>query len=283
MFNKGVRNVETLMIAEDLTALGQISLASSLGVIEAQSVRPAMLPTALLSTQSEGFGTPVSLSTEDWIEAALAQWLDMGEKFAGILVGYVGQPSLINKLSIIMDHLVLPITVIDPVMGDRGTLYPGLTKDSVMAMRQLCQKATIITPNWTELCLLTGNDPNLKYTPKLLNSMVERLRKDAISARVVITGIYNQDTVITAYQSNNGQFNFLKASLIAGHFFGTGDLFSAILTSQLVKNASFERAIQVAHKGLQVAITQTAPLKDQERRYGLRLSRLLSYLTSIDK
>ena len=174
MFNKGVRNVETLMIAEDLTALGQISLASSLGVIEAQSVRPAMLPTTLLSTQSEGFGTPVSLSTEDWIEAALAQWLDMGEKFAGILVGYVGQPSLINKLSIIMDHLVLPITVIDPVMGDRGTLYPGLTKDSVMAMRQLCQKATIITPNWTELCLLTGNDLNLKYTPKLLNSMVER-------------------------------------------------------------------------------------------------------------
>lgn len=49
--------MKTLMIAEDLTALGQISLANALGVVQAQSVRPAMLPTALLSTQSEGFGT----------------------------------------------------------------------------------------------------------------------------------------------------------------------------------------------------------------------------------
>ena len=91
--------MKTLMIAEDLTALGQISLANALGVVQAQSVRPAMLPTALLSTQSEGFGTPVALSTEEWLENALAQWLDMGEEFAGILIGYVGQTALIDKLS----------------------------------------------------------------------------------------------------------------------------------------------------------------------------------------
>ena len=275
--------MKTLMIAEDLTALGQISLANALGVVQAQSVRPAMLPTALLSTQSEGFGTPVALSTEEWLETALAQWLDMGEEFAGILIGYVGQTALIDKLSVIIDHFSLPVTVIDPVMGDRGSLYPGLDEDYVVAVRQLCQKATVITPNWTELCLLAGYDPTIECTQELLDTMVEQLRQEGISARVIVTGILGQGTSSTAYQAEkDDQFNWLMAPRIPGHFYGTGDLFSAILASQLVKDVPFERAIQVAHEGLRLAIVQTAPFDEGQRRYGLQLSHLLAYLTSFE-
>ncbi|TFZ15159.1 pyridoxal kinase [Limosilactobacillus fermentum] len=275
--------MKTLMVAEDLTALGQISLANALGVVQAQSVRPAMLPTTLLSTQSEGFGTPVALSTEEWLENTLAQWLDMGEEFAGILIGYVGQTALIDKLSVIIDHFALPVTVIDPVMGDRGSLYPGLDEDYVVAVRQLCQKATVITPNWTELCLLAGYDPTSECTQKLLDAMVEQLRQEGISARVIVTGILGQGTSSTAYQAeNDDQFNWLMAPRIPGHFYGTGDLFSAILASQLVKDVPFERAIQVAHEGLRLAIVQTAPFDEDQRRYGLQLSHLLAYLTSFE-
>lgn len=275
--------MKTLMIAEDLTALGQISLANALGVVQAQSVRPAMLPTALLSTQSEGFGTPVALSTEEWLENALAQWLDMGEEFAGILIGYVGQTALIDKLSVIIDHFSLPVTVIDPVMGDRGSLYPGLDEDYVVAVRQLCQKATVITPNWTELCLLAGYDPTSECTQELLDTMVEQLRQEGISARVIVTGILGQGTSSTAYQAEkDDQFNWLMVPRIPGHFYGTGDLFSAILASQLVKDVPFERAIQVAHEGLRLAIVQTAPFDEGQRRYGLQLSHLLAYLSSFE-
>ncbi|MGY0221535.1 bifunctional hydroxymethylpyrimidine kinase/phosphomethylpyrimidine kinase [Limosilactobacillus fermentum] len=96
--------------------------------------------------------------------------------------------ALIDKLSVIIDHFSLPVTVIDPVMGDRGSLYPGLDEDYVVAVRQLCQKATVITPNWTELCLLAGYDPTSECTQELLDTMVEQLRQEGISARVIVTG-----------------------------------------------------------------------------------------------
>ncbi|EQC60057.1 hypothetical protein N219_05670 [Limosilactobacillus fermentum MTCC 8711] len=70
--------MKTLMIAEDLTALGQISLANALGVVQAQSVRPAMLPTALLSTQSEGFGTPVACQLRNGWKMPLPSGLTWG-------------------------------------------------------------------------------------------------------------------------------------------------------------------------------------------------------------
>ena len=47
--------------------------------------------------------------------------------------------------------MTIPIRVLDPVLGDNGKLYPGLTSATVTAMQQMLSQATVITPNWTEL------------------------------------------------------------------------------------------------------------------------------------
>ena len=47
------------------------------------------------------------------------------------------------------------IAVVDPAMGDDGKLYPVFDDSIVEAMKKLVAHATLITPNYTEACLLT--------------------------------------------------------------------------------------------------------------------------------
>ena len=59
-----------------------------------------------------------------------------------------------------IDHFGSPdnLTVVDPVMGDNGSLYSTMNPAIVGEMRRLIGKADIITPNFTEAALLL-NEP----------------------------------------------------------------------------------------------------------------------------
>ncbi|MBQ5821179.1 MAG: hypothetical protein IIW31_08080, partial [Clostridia bacterium] len=48
-----------------------------------------------------------------------------------------------------------PITLVDPVMGDDGRLYPAYSPILAERMRSLVAYADILTPNLTEACILT--------------------------------------------------------------------------------------------------------------------------------
>lgn len=272
--------MQKLIVAEDLTALGQISLTGALGVLQALAVWPASLPTSLLSTQTEGFGPPVGQKTGDWLEQVLAQWQQRGENFAGALIGYVGQAPLAYQLARWLAASRLPVRMVDPVLGDQGQRYPGMTVEVVVATRELCRQATVLTPNWTELCLLAGVAPDDQPCPEKLPGLITRLRDQGICGRVVVTGMGNATTVMTAYQWGE-RVQWLTVPRQAGHFYGTGDLFAAILAGGLVKGWSFDYAVRVAQEGIRRAVIATARLSEDDRRYGLITAPALAYLSGL--
>ncbi len=47
---------------------------------------------------------------------------------------------------------------IDPVLGDNGNLYSTMDQKLVEGMKRLVTKADIITPNFTEVSLLLGEE-----------------------------------------------------------------------------------------------------------------------------
>lgn len=278
---RGSGEVKKLIIAEDLTALGQISLVTALGVVQALDVRPASLPTTVLSTQSEGFGTPVALATRDWTAETLARWQGGSESFDGILVGYVGSIELGARLRQLLRQIPAGVKLVDPVLGDRGRLYPGFGPDQVALVKELCREATVITPNWTELCLLAGADPATPATLDQTAELIHRLPARGINARVVVTGIDSGAGVTTAYGESAGPLTRLVAPAMPGHFYGSGDLFAAIFAALLVKGWSFADAVTAAQEGVSRAIERTAPLPEEERRYGLAVVETLHYLSGL--
>ena len=73
--------------------------------------------------------------------------------------------------------------------------------------------------------------------------------------------------------------NFCGNDVQAGHFYGTGDIFSALLYGRLLQGWSLETAVENATDAMELAIQQTAPLLDNERRFGLRLDHLIHYVS----
>lgn len=82
-------------------------------------------------------------------------WQREGLKFDGVYTGYLGSPEQAEMIENFVDEFAPPLVFIDPVMADNGKLYPGFDEKIVEAMRKLCGKADIITPNITEASLLT--------------------------------------------------------------------------------------------------------------------------------
>ncbi|WP_251547084.1 PfkB family carbohydrate kinase [Limosilactobacillus caecicola] len=275
---------QEVLVIEDFSALGQISTVAAVTILQALDYTTAMLPTALLSTQTEGFGTPERLATNDWLQKTIRHWQRVqGLNFKGILVGYLGQDELVASINRLlkMTETTGPIFV-DPVMGDEGKLYPGLSSDYVGEIRQLCQQATLITPNWTELCLLAGEEPSLPATQEKAQQLLRRLIEFEIKSQVIITGVKIGRQVGCVVPQRGDQFQFIGNPAVAGHFFGTGDTFAALLLGLLMSGNSTEAAVKKATQLIYTAIQSTAQEPITDRKYGLKLGHLIQQLTKTE-
>lgn len=116
---------QPFLVAEDLSAIGTMSLGVAIPILAALGVPTAVLPTQVLSTQTEGFGTPAKQFSPTWLTATITHWQQERIQLAGGLIGYVGQVELLQQLvKLVVSQQVHPL-IVDPVMGDDGALYPG--------------------------------------------------------------------------------------------------------------------------------------------------------------
>lgn len=274
---------ESALVIEDFSALGQISMVSALTVLQAMNHTTAALPTAILSTQTEGFGTPKKLATNQWIKQTIKHWQLVPDiDFSGALVGYIGDTEIISMVEQLFTMKLgnRPV-IIDPVMGDEGKLYPGLSKDYIQHVRRLCTHATIITPNWTELCFLSGAETVLEPSLKNAQHLLDCIQDFDINADVIITGTKLNDQTGCLFQSREEGFEFVGHSEIDGHFYGTGDTFAAVLLGCLLSNLSLTDSVKKATNLIYEAIVATA--NEQEvanRKYGLKLGKLIQLIVS---
>lgn len=276
--------MKVTLIAEDLSAIGQISMGAAIGIFNAFDISTATLPTTVLSTQTEGFGLPTELHTHQWIPQALLHWQATNEVIIDVaLVGYVGSIQVVQQIVSILKRHQPRIVVVDPVMGDNNQLYPGFDYAYVEDIRILAQYATILTPNWTELQLLAGvNLEGESFSTERLDSLLDQLKIQGICAQVVVTGIERGRQTGCVYRHENGELTWYLQPTIPGHFYGAGDAFSAILTGYLQSGLTFEEALKLSTQGVHLAIKATAKLPTDERKYGLRLRPLIRQIINGD-
>ena len=91
-----------------------------------------------------------------------------------------------------------PLRLVDPVMGDNGTLYGIFNKETAQSMTRLCEKADILTPNMTEAyCLLHEPFKDGPYDEKELKRVMKAL-SDFGPKIVILTGAYTDGEKIGA-------------------------------------------------------------------------------------
>ena len=146
-------------VLNDLAGFGRCSLTAAISVLSAMGVQPCPLPTAVLSAQT-GFESYFFQDLTEQMGMITEEWKKSGAQFDGIVTGFMSDHRQIGEVNHFLDlfHKEGTFLLVDPVLGDNGkrfSVFDGLFQKE---MKQLVKRADIVTPNVTELCLLTDYD-----------------------------------------------------------------------------------------------------------------------------
>ena len=150
-----------LLLINDLCGYGKVATAAMLPILSYLGVPTFNLPTALVSNTLD-YGKFNILDTTDYIQGVFPVWRQLGFRFDAIATGFIAserQARIISQYCLEEEKKGATIFV-DPIMGDEGKLYNGVTPATIQSMREMVAVADLIYPNHTEACYLTGHDYN---------------------------------------------------------------------------------------------------------------------------
>ncbi len=269
-----MNRVPRVMAVHDLSGIGRSSLSAVISVLSTLGVQTCAMPTALLSTDTSQFCDFSFLSLSAEMRKFIAHWKTLNLKFDAIYSGFLGSAEQVNIVNTCLDVFADKDTlaVIDPVLGDNGSLYPTMTADMVTGMRELMRRADVITPNLTEAALLL--DEPCRAGLDLATARLWLRRLAALGPKVVlITSAVLEDddhgSYVLAYERTPGGREFfwrVSCEYIPADFPGTGDIFTSVLTGSLLRKEDLTiacaRAMRFVATGIRESLRLGAPSRE---------------------
>lgn len=255
-----------IAVINDLSGFGRCSLTAAISVIASMGVQPCPLPTAILSGQT-GYPSYFYDDYTDKMDEFRREWKKMGVSFDGIYTGFMSDGRQIEKVFDFLDTFYRKKTFLltDPIMGDDGRRFGMCTPEFLGMMKKLTARADIITPNLTELCLLTDTDfrmIELMTDEKHLLTIVEQMARNVMdrgTKAVVVTGIRFTDSSDGVQKMGNlavtRKEKFLSAFPFVGESYsGTGDLFASVIAGGRARGDKLEKSMETAGRLIGLAL-----------------------------
>lgn len=235
-----------ILTVQDISCLGQCSITVALPILSACGHETCILPSAVLSTHTGGFGMPhIKDLTEDF-SGILDHWKEQKISFDAVYTGYLGNIRHMEYVKDIFKSLLIPggARIVDPAMGDNGQLYTGFDIKYVKAMADLCSCADVILPNVTEASMMAG----IPYQPELDEEYVALLmeKMEKLCPNVVMTGIgYNPNETGVLVSQNGKRWHYVHKR-IPKSFHGTGDVFASAFVGAWQQGKTLQQAVAIA-------------------------------------
>ena len=262
--------VKRIAVINDLSGLGKCSLTAAIPVLSVMGVQACPLPTAILSNQT-GYESYYYDDYTKHMDAYTDEWSKRGLTLDGIYTGFLGSELQAEKILRFIDVFQKPDTLllVDPVMGDSGHTYDIYTETFGTQMKRLVQRADVITPNLTELCILTDTDyssltarsgaPNYLET---IAALGQKLLAQGIKT-VIITGILYQSPTDREKRYYNlvleeNAVTPISSAIHGGSYSGTGDLLASVVCAGMIRGDSAQESVRRAVHFLETALAETA-------------------------
>lgn len=218
--------MKNVLVLNDFVSKGKIAGRLMAPVLSYMDCEVFLLPTAMIANNFS-LGGNAFFNIDPFIKDSLKNWNNLGIKFDLIFIGYIenkGQKEIITDFINNLNYR--PTIVFDPIMGDDGSLYPGLDQSKVENYKDLVDIADIIIPNKTEAKLLDLNIKNLiKSGKKIIITSASKDNKSCVL-------FYDKDENIIPYENKD-----LKVG-------GTGDLFDGLFIGYFLKTNDLARSIE---------------------------------------
>lgn len=257
----------------DLSAFGRCALAVVLPVLSALGCQGCPVPTALLSTHTGGFSGIEKASCEDFPVRVARHWAACGAAPDCVYSGYLGSPGQAGQVEEFRRLFPAALLAVDPVLGDDGRPYGGISAEMIRAMTRLAGRADLLTPNPTEAALLL----DAPYSDRPLTNAAALEILKALSA----LGASPAAVVITGRRMDGGEvcnLCYLPAGSRLGRsagltadaawrftcdyryppYPGTGDVFASVTVAGLMRGEPLPAAVGRATAFVERCIALTA-------------------------
>ena len=273
-----VKNKRQILLVNDIAGYGKVATAAMLPILSYFGYPTYNLPTALVSNTLD-YGKFNILDTTEYIKGVFPVWRQLGFSFDAIATGFIAserQADIVARYC--QEQAALGTTIfVDPIMGDEGKLYNGVTAATINSMREMLSVAHICYPNYTEACYLTGR----AYQPEGISqgearSLLDHLRKTGTKSALVTSVPVDGTPSVIGYNHMNGEYFQLTYEEIPVHFPGTGDIFSAVLIAHLLDGEELKHSVRMAMDAVYQLIDLNKDNLDKNR--GIPLEQYLNIL-----
>ncbi|WP_306480062.1 bifunctional hydroxymethylpyrimidine kinase/phosphomethylpyrimidine kinase [Mediterraneibacter sp.] len=277
-------------VLNDLAGFGRCSLTAAISVLSAMGVQPCPLPTAILSAQT-GFESYFFQDLTEQMGKITEEWKKADAQFDGIVTGFMSGHRQIGEVNRFLDlfHKDGAFLLVDPVLGDNGKRFPVFDGVFQEEMKQLVRRADIVTPNVTELCLLTEFDYHLVQEAAetgdkealfaVVAEAAGRLLDSGVS-EVIVTGVLfdeakpdktgtdlKKDPQAETRQKKVANLTVTRermtasiSSFIGTSYSGTGDLFASVVAGGKARGDCTEESVRLAGEMIERAIRDAVSL-----------------------
>lgn len=250
-------NQKKIAVINDFSGFGRCSIAVALPIISALKIQCCPLPTSIFSNHT-GFDSFFFDDYTDKMPQYINEWKKLGLQFDGITSGFLGSKKQIEIVTQFFKDFKTKenIIIVDPVMGDYGKIYTTYTKEMCEEMKKLVQYADIITPNITELCILTDTPYQEKWKIRELEKMAEALSKKG-PQKIVVTGIVQKEFIANFCYEREKPSKILRCHRVGTQRSGTGDVFSSIIAADAVNKVPFDKSVKKASNFIKKCILKS--------------------------
>ncbi|MGI6242100.1 MAG: pyridoxamine kinase [Prevotella sp.] len=267
-----------ILLINDMAGYGKVATAAMLPILSYMGHPTYNLPTALVSNTLD-YGKFHILDTTEYIKGVLRVWKELGFRFDAISTGFIVSEQQAQIVSAFCKEKAAGGTTIyvDPIMGDEGKLYNGVTPATIQHMHAMVAVADLTFPNYTEACYLTDTEyraegVSFKEARSLVNALRMMNGKSVLITSIPVEG---QPSVV-GYNHKSGQYFMLPYTEIPVHFPGTGDIFSAVLIGHLLDGDSLRKSTRMAMEAVFKLIDLNKDNVDKNR--GIPLENYLGIL-----
>ena len=236
-----------ILLMNDLPGIGRAALNMMVPILAQMGAEPVCLPTALLSN-TLNFGEAAILDTTEYLAQAAEKWKELGTGFDGVMTGFVLHE---RQAEWIADFCKKQreqgaVIICDPILGDQGKLYRGITQSRVECMKSIIRESEYVLPNYTEGCFLTGRTYSMDPTEWEVWSVMQDLLD--LGARSVILKSVSAEGrhQIFCYDAKTDRRFTCPYEALPVNYFGTGDAFAALFAGKLLTGEDCASAVQYA-------------------------------------
>lgn len=270
--------MKKILLINDVVGYSHVGMVAMLPILTYLGHPTYNLPTSLVSNTLD-YGRFNVLDTTEYMKGVLPVWKELGFSFDAICTGLMFSEEQARLVAGYCKEQSKNNTTIfvDPIMGDGGRLYNGVTQKQVKLMREMVSVAHLTFPNYTEACFLTDTPFQQEgMTWQEARELLAKLRDIGCRSALVTSCKIDGIPAVCGYNHFTGEYFHLEYEEIPGLFHGTGDIFSAVLIGHLLNGEQLKDSTRRAMDAVFNMIDRNRDLDDKKR--GIPIEKCLDLL-----